>query len=141
MSQNVDDRIIKFTNYYKLVGEGVTQVRKMEHHIKIFVKDELFRGEQLPPITSRRFFPIRNDIRSHMYHATVQNRLAKLDQQNLDLKIKQWRIQSPNDSFFFRGYGEVVDDECNEKEPNEKIADEVKVCKVRFISGLLSLLS
>ena len=130
MSQQVDERIIK--KIYHLVGEGVTQVREMERHLKIYVKDELFRGEALPQITSRRFFPLRNDIRNHMYHAAVQNRLAKLDQENLDLKIQQWKIQSPNDSFFFRGYGAVVEDESKENEIALQADDEVKVATYKF---------
>ena len=105
MSQKVDQRIVD--KIYQLVGEGVRQVREMERHVKIFVKNEMFRNEVMPSVVNRRFHPQRKDIRNHMYHATVKNRLAKLDQENLNLKIKEWKVQSPSDLFFSRGYGEI----------------------------------
>ena len=36
----VDEKLIK--KIYELVDEGVHQVREMERHLKIFVKNELF---------------------------------------------------------------------------------------------------
>ena len=46
MSQKVDEKIIK--KVQDLVGEGVRNVREMERHIRIYVKDELFRDSELP---------------------------------------------------------------------------------------------
>ena len=39
-------KIIK--KIYELVGEGVHQIREMERHLKIFVKNELFKDSPLP---------------------------------------------------------------------------------------------
>ena len=55
MSQQIDKRII--LKIHQLVGEGITQVREMQRHIRIFVKMELFPNQELPPTTSRRYFP------------------------------------------------------------------------------------
>ena len=41
-----------------------------------------------------------------MYHATVKYRLAKMDQENLALKVEQWKLEYPNDMLFFRPYGQ-----------------------------------
>ena len=57
-------------------------------------------------ITNRRFYPKKSDIRSHMYLATVKYRLAKMAQQNLALKVEQWKLEYPNDMLFFCPYGQ-----------------------------------
>ena len=46
-----------------------------------------------------------------MYNAATKLRISKLDQENLALKIKEWKIQYPDDEIFFRGYGELAEDE------------------------------
>ena len=52
-------------------------------------------------ITNRRFYPKKREIRSHMYHVTVKYRLAKIDQENLALKVEQWKLEYPNDMLVF----------------------------------------
>ena len=42
----MDEKLIK--KIYELVGEGVHKVREMVRHLKIFVKDELFKDSLLP---------------------------------------------------------------------------------------------
>ena len=42
------------------------------------------------------------DIRNHMYKATVKQMLCKVDQENLEEKIKGWKLETPEDLFFFR---------------------------------------
>ena len=42
-----------------------------------------------------------------MYIAAVKLKFSKIDQENLELKVKEWQKQSPNDNFFFRGYGSI----------------------------------
>ena len=118
-SQNVDKRVIN--KIHELVGEGVQNVREMARHIRIYVKNDLFRGSLIPSSANRRFNPTLKDIRNQMYKATVKHKLSKLDQANLDLKVQERKEQQPNDNFFFRGYGakladdeEVIDMECEE---------------------------
>ena len=55
-----------------------------------------------------------------MYKAVVKRKFSKVDQGNLDLKVREWK-QQPNGNFFFRGYGEkladdeeAIDMECEE---------------------------
>ena len=42
-----------------------------------------------------------------MYIAAVKLRFSKTDQENLELKVKEWQKQSPNDNFFFRRYSSI----------------------------------
>ena len=109
MSQQIDKRIV--LKIHQLAGEGVKQVREMQRHIHIFVKMELFRNQELKPTTSRRYFPKMSDLRNHVHRASIKLRFSKLHQENLEKKVKEWRQQHPSDMFFFRGYGEVVDED------------------------------
>ena len=98
MSQKVDELIMKKIHQY--VGEGIRSVEEMERVIRLFVKNEIFSDDNLPLQESRRFFPLSKDIRNHMYTATNKLRLSKIDQENLQMKIIEWKKKSPKDHFF-----------------------------------------
>ena len=100
--QPVDETLVK--KIHELVGSGVNCVSEMQRHLHHCVKKELFTGQQPPDLTNRRFFPTTMDVRNHMYRATVVCRHSQIDQENLDLKIKKWKEESPDDNFFFRPY-------------------------------------
>ena len=42
---------------HKLVGEGIRNVKEMQRALRLYVKMELFEGQPLPLINSRRFYP------------------------------------------------------------------------------------
>ena len=98
MSQQVGERIIKKIRQY--VGEGVRSVEEMEGVIRSFVKNAIISDDNLPPQESRRFFPLSRDIRNYMYTATNKLRLSKIDQENLHMKIMEWKKKLPKDHFF-----------------------------------------
>ena len=102
MSQQVDERIIKKIHQY--VGEGIRSVEEMESVIRLFVKNEIIFDDNLPSQESRRFFPLSRDIRNHMYTAINKIHLPTIDQENLHMKIIEWKKKSPKDHFF-RSYG------------------------------------
>ena len=54
MSQQIDKRIVQ--KIQELVGEGIRNIREIERAINVFVKNDIFKGESLPPQTSLRFF-------------------------------------------------------------------------------------
>lgn len=89
---------------HDLVSCGVNRVSEMERHLQYFVKKEIFAGKKSPEATNRRFFSTSMDVRNHMYRATVACRHSQIDQENLELKIKEWEKESPEDSFFFRPF-------------------------------------
>ena len=66
-----------------------------------------------------------------MYRATVQKRHSHIDQENLELKIKEWEKESPDDNFFFRPYTHVSnsrDDgagDDDEDDENESCDDDI----------------
>ena len=59
-----------------------------------------------------------------MYNTATKLRLSKLDQKNLALKIEEWKIQYPDNEIFFRGYGELAEDETRTVEVDEEVEDE-----------------
>ena len=77
----------------------------MERVIRILVKKELFEGQACPPITCRRFHPESRDIRNHMFRATNKLKESRIDQENLFIKIKKWKDESPENFIYFRAYG------------------------------------
>ena len=70
-------------------------------------------------ITNRRFYPKKSDIRSHIYHATLKYRLAKMDQENLALKVEQWKLEYPNDTLFFCLCGQHYKGKCHSSKINK----------------------
>lgn len=83
------------------------------------MKNDLFAGQNPPPITNRHYHPKDVDIRNHMYKATVKQMLSRVDQENLEEKIKGWKEENPEDLFFFRPYSQfpteaVSEDTCTD---------------------------
>ena len=55
-----------------------------------------------------------------MYRYGGNLKLSKFDQDNMAKQVEKWKIDNPEDNFFFRGYGEILD-----KSEVEKM-DEIK---------------
>lgn len=87
---------------YTLDGEGVKTVDEMKQHLCYYVKNDLFAGQNPPPITNRRYHPKDVDTRNHMHNATVKEMLCKVDQINLEDKIKTWKQEDPENHLFLR---------------------------------------
>ena len=81
----------------------------MRRCVSRFVQETLFKGEELPSTSNRRFFPLPKDVRNHMYNAEQKHKFSKIDQENLSTLIGKWRIKQPNDKFFFRGYAQPAE--------------------------------
>ena len=127
MAQRIDERIK--SKIHQLVGEGVRDVREMQRHIKIFVKNELFRSTVIPTSTNRRYHPKLKDIRNHMYAAAMKMKFSKLDQENLGKKVEQWKLESPTNNIFYRGYGEIKHTENDEQQESDINKEEqIEVC-------------
>ena len=59
-----------------LVQLGVKNVNEMERHLNIYVERELLKGRATDK-TNRRYYPLRSDIRNHMYTAMQSLRYDK----------------------------------------------------------------
>ena len=78
------------------------------------------------------------DVRNHMYRATVVCRHSQIDQENLDLKIKKWKEESPDDNFFFRPYCLTSDSESYQQPQSLKEEDSTDVIKPATQTGFVS---
>ena len=120
MLQPIDKSLVE--KIHTVVDEGVKRVDEMKRHLRHYVENDLFAGQNPPPITNRRYHPKDVDIRNHMYKATVKQMLSKADQENLEGKINKWKQEDPEDLFFFRpcalfpaeaAPGNMSDKQCN----------------------------
>ena len=86
-----------------------------------------FRLPQVDDFTRKK-----KDIVNHMYIAAMKTRFSKLDQKNLAMKIQVWEKQHPSDKIFFRGYGNVIEENNQEygeadMENQRDFSDDIKV--------------
>ena len=126
MNQKNDRRIV--SKIHDLVNRGVTNVEEMCRHIREFVRNELFVGREMPPSTSRQYFPAKKDIYNHMYQAVVKNLFSNCDQTNVEAKVKNWKQQHPQDKFLFRQYRDVIEthETSDESGEGEHVEEEVR---------------
>lgn len=99
----------------------------MRRHLKEFVNNELFLGRDIPPSTSRRYFPTKKDLQNHMYRAVVKNRFSSCDQTNVASKIKVWQEKYPQDKFLFRPYKDINENNESYEEGNNDEDEEVEI--------------
>ena len=67
---------------------------------EIFVKNDIFGGEELPHQNIRRFYPRSNVIRSTMCCTMKSLRKSMIDQECLMVKIEQWKTEDSSALLF-----------------------------------------
>lgn len=117
-----------------LVKEGISSTREIINSLLMFVKHDLFKNEDVPALSNRRFFPVDKDIRSHFYRAFVQNRLAKIDQENLKLMVDDLKKANDYGNVFFRPY---IAGSCNTLHTFSDAQDETSVPAIRCKQTML----
>ena len=81
---------------------GVRSSAEVRRHLKTYVVNELFNGEEPPTELSRRYYPTDSDIRNILYSSRMGERKAPDDQINLEIKCKEWQESNPDDFIFYR---------------------------------------
>ena len=102
-SQRVHPLIIaKIT---ELVVSGITNVHEVRKILRHYVQHNISVEHNLNPLpTDRAFYPMPCDIKNHICKTKKALELSKLDQENLRLKMKEWKQSSPSSNFYFRPY-------------------------------------
>ena len=72
----------------QIVQEGLTNPQEVRKVLHEYVKAEM--KENSPDVSNRSYYPTLEDIRNHIYIAKQGMEYSKFDQQNLELKIKEW---------------------------------------------------
>lgn len=78
----------------------------MKRHLQLAVKNEMFSAGTLPPKANQRFYPRERTVRNHMVIAKNKLRRSMIDQEDLDAKVTEWKVDYPNASVFFRAKSE-----------------------------------
>ena len=81
---------------------GVRSSAEVRRHLKTYVVNELFKGEEPPTGLSRRYYPTDRDIRNILYSSRMGERKAPDDQINLEMKCKEWQESNADDFIFYR---------------------------------------
>ena len=90
-----------------LVQEGSTDPTEVQRALREYVKNQCFTSKPSP--TDRAYYTTTADICNHMYKAKVALQLSKFDQENLALKIEEWKRLNSDEYHFFRPYVSEID--------------------------------
>ena len=100
----VDDRVI--SKIEELTTQGVRKLDEVKRHVESFVTGELFRGRRPPAKTRRRYYPTNKDITNTMQKVKYRQCHSKVDQENLEHLVNQWKSDYPGNAFFYRRFQE-----------------------------------
>ena len=104
-----------------MVHAGITDTTEIKHSLKYYVNTFLSKEIGRKPLAGdRAFYPLNEDIRNHVSKAKKALDLSKYDQENLRLKLEEWRKCNPQSNFFFRPR------RCPEVEKTAETSDQQK---------------
>lgn len=106
----------------EIVAEGITDVQTVKHMFRHYILHDLCK-DQPPNPEDRAYFPFEDDIQNHVQIVKRPLQLSCLDQENVQLKIEQWKSLYPDDTHFFRPY--------IQKEASESIATSSDVTPIK----------
>ena len=75
----------------QLTMQGVRKRGEMKRHLDNFVRNEMFKDQKPPPTYRRHFYPRRKDLDYPISKDKLANRLATLDQDNVEAHIDKWK--------------------------------------------------
>ena len=87
----------------ELVTSGITDTSEVRRPLKYFVNNYLCKeiGHKPNP-HDRAFYPLKQDNINHIGMAKRAIDLSKFDQENLQIKVEQWKKEDENSSFYYR---------------------------------------
>jgi MULE transposase domain/Amyotrophic lateral sclerosis 2 chromosomal region candidate gene 8 len=104
LSLPVDSRVQDFIK--QQVTDGVRNIAEIRRHTEIYVKRTIFCDKAVPSRFNRRFFPLRRDYNNIVYKTRTALMQSCFDQENLKIKITNWKADQPTDNFFLRPFVE-----------------------------------
>ena len=75
---------------------------EVQRHLRSYVVNEVFRGQDPPSPTRRRYYPTDSDIRNILNAVRTGQRKASDDQTSLEIKCKEWKDEHRQDFVYFR---------------------------------------
>ena len=92
----------------EIVTSGITDTAEVRRSLKYYV-DNFLRKDigQKPHPHDRAFYPLKQDM-NHISRADRSIHLSTFDQENLRLKVEEWKRSNPTLPFYFRPFGKNV---------------------------------
>ena len=104
-SQKVNPAVAQMIG--ELVADGITEVNDVKKALRHRITHYLCKDSPPDP-NDRAYFPTQDDLKNHIYRAKQALQHSKYDQENLRLKVQNWKKTHPDANFFFRP--RVIDD-------------------------------
>ena len=103
-TQNVHPKVAQ--KIIEMVTSGITYTSEVRRSLKYFVDNYLCKeiGHKPNP-HDRAFYPLKQDIINHIDMTKRVIDLSKFDQENLQIKVEQWKKENENSSFYYRPLG------------------------------------
>ena len=120
MAQRVHPKVI--IKIHELVGAGISEVSEVKRALKLYVTKELCSSNP-PNKDDRAYYPTTHDLSNHIYKAKSLFQLSKLDQENLALKIKEWKENNPDSKLYFRSFKKSAKEQLNSVNTEEHITE------------------
>lgn len=90
----------------ELVSENITSPEVVRKCLAQYVEKEMFGGDDAaqhkPRSSNRRYYPSRQDLRSHIARAISASKYCSDDQESLKRKVEEWSRDSPTSKFHLR---------------------------------------
>ena len=104
-----------------MVTSGITDTAEVRRSLKYYVDNFLCKDiGQKPHPHDRAFYPLKQDIMNHISMAKRALDLSTFDQENLRLKVEEWKKGNPTSSFYFRPFGKKT----TTSESSDELEDE-----------------
>ena len=104
----------------EFVSEGMTEVHEVKRALRQYVHTRFSQQYQCQPLPSDRAFHSSLHLQNHVRKAKKALELSKIDQENLRLKLKQWKQDEPNASHYLRPYIVVDSLQLSQTDKKEK---------------------
>ena len=106
-----------------MVTSGITDSGEVRQSLKYYVDNFLCKeiGKKPHP-HDRAFYPLKQDIMNHISMAKRAIDLSTFDQENLRLKVEEWKKCSPTSNFYFRPFGKkstIINESCDNLETEQ----------------------
>ena len=105
-AQRIHPELIQQIN--EMVLRGITDSSEVKRALNFYVENHLSKQHGINPTeTDRSSYPTLRDIQNHIYKSKKQLEVSALVQENLRLKIQQWKKDKSESLFYFRPYKKV----------------------------------
>lgn len=106
----------------EMVTSGITDTAEVRRSLKYHVDNFLCKDiGKKPHLHDRAFYPLKQDIMNHISMAKRAIDLSTFDQENLRLKVEEWKKGNPTSSFYFRPFGKktITNESCDKLEDEQ----------------------